>query len=252
MTLLSVMMVLSVMALMTLGAARYALWGERLSQGERDLAVSFEAAEAALLDAEWDVMGLRTDPANGEASKRHCDFVAAEFLANTRPGAAVCGQGQSVGVCFDAAHPGQAWRQASPWLRTEVGQAAQNRTVAYGQFTEPDSAAGAATTLCGGVGAFDSLGGRASPRRMGDHGRRFWPQPRDPDLVAGGVGQTRACCANALCRHHAGAAKSLAIPGTPDANGFAQTLALSGSACFDRRNRGNALASAALRATQLA
>ena len=135
MTLLSVMMVLSVMALMTLGAARYALWGERLSQGERDLAVSFEAAEAALLDAEWDVMGLRTDPANGEASKRHCDFVAAEFLANTRPGAAVCGQGQSVGVCFDAAHPGQAWRQASPWLRTEVGQAAQNRTVAYGQFT---------------------------------------------------------------------------------------------------------------------
>jgi Tfp pilus assembly protein PilX len=46
MTLLSVMLVLSVLALMSMGAVRLAIWGERLSQAELDLAVSFEAAEA--------------------------------------------------------------------------------------------------------------------------------------------------------------------------------------------------------------
>ena len=39
MTLLSVMLVLSVLALMSMGAARLAIWGERLSQGELDLVV---------------------------------------------------------------------------------------------------------------------------------------------------------------------------------------------------------------------
>jgi type IV pilus assembly protein PilX len=135
MALLSVMMILSVLGLMAMGAARFALWGERLSQGERDLAVSFEAAEAALLDAELDVMGRNTQSASAWASQRHCDFVAAEFLASKRTTSSVCGQGRAVGVCWDPAHPGQAWRKTLVWLRTERGTGAHNQTVAYGQFT---------------------------------------------------------------------------------------------------------------------
>jgi prepilin-type N-terminal cleavage/methylation domain-containing protein len=132
MTLLSVMLVLSVLALMSMGAARLAIWGERLSQGELDLAVSFEAAEAALWDAEWDVMGV-----DNSASARHCDFVASSFLANreTTGGEARCGVGPHAGVCFDADHPGQAWRRLTDVMKSESGQGAQNQTVAYGQFT---------------------------------------------------------------------------------------------------------------------
>ena len=144
MTLLSVMMVLSILALMSMSAARFALWGARLSQGERDLAVSFEAAEAALQDAEWDVMGESTQSMG--VSTRHCDFAAAEFLtprggtssfkvASTRMAKSVCGAGHAAGVCFDSVHPGQAWRQMLTALRNEHGTAVQNQTVAYGQFT---------------------------------------------------------------------------------------------------------------------
>ncbi len=137
MTLLSVMLVLSVLALMSMGAARLAIWGERLSQGELDLAVSFEAAEAALWDAEWDVMGLNNMGLNNTASARHCDFVAASFLANkeTTGVEARCGVGPHAGVCFDADHPGQAWRRLTGVMKSESGQGAQNQTVAYGQFT---------------------------------------------------------------------------------------------------------------------
>lgn len=144
MTLLSVMMVLSILALMGMSAARFALWGERLSQGERDLAVSFEAAESALQDAEWDVMGQSTQSVG--VSTRHCDFAAAEFLtpgegtdsfkiASTRMAKSVCGAGHAAGVCFDSVHPGQAWRQMLTALRNEHGTAVQNQTAAYGQFT---------------------------------------------------------------------------------------------------------------------
>ena len=56
-TLVIVLMLLVIVTLLGVGAARIALLGERTTRNERDYQVAWQAAEAALMDAQFDIRG---------------------------------------------------------------------------------------------------------------------------------------------------------------------------------------------------
>ena len=116
------MMVVSVLGL---GAAQIALMGERSSRNERDQQIAWQAAEAAMIDAELDIflsdsneVGTRKEIFDGKSAK---DFVDG------------CGTtGNSKGLCaFDAAATKPAW------LTVDFSDTDDDApTVPYGHFTD--------------------------------------------------------------------------------------------------------------------
>ncbi|MBS0318586.1 MAG: pilus assembly protein PilX, partial [Proteobacteria bacterium] len=56
-SLLVVLLILMVVTVLGLGSAQIAMMGERGARNDRDLQVAWQAADAALLDAEADMMG---------------------------------------------------------------------------------------------------------------------------------------------------------------------------------------------------
>ena len=62
-TLVIVLMLLVIVTLLGVGAARIALLGERTTRNERDYQIAWQAAEAALMDAQFDIRGPNADAA---------------------------------------------------------------------------------------------------------------------------------------------------------------------------------------------
>ena len=118
---------LVVLALMVIGVsgARIALYGERAARAERDRHIAFQAAEAALQDAETDIEG-GSDPASVRAA-----LFALDNAIGFDPG---CGQGPvpNRGLCAHAGAPAVPAWQAIALAAPEADAAA---TVAYGSFT---------------------------------------------------------------------------------------------------------------------
>ena len=128
-SLIIVLLILMVVSVLGLGAAQIALMGERSARNDRDQQIAWQAAEAAMIDAELDIfaestIGTRKDIFDGKNAK---DFVAG------------CGtSGTSKGLCaFDAA-------AAKPvWLTVDFTNTDEDApTVPYGQFTERSFAYG--------------------------------------------------------------------------------------------------------------
>lgn len=99
-------------------AANNALQGDKAARNERDRQVAFQAAEAALVDAEQDI----------ESGSRSILF-AKDSAEGFYEGCA--GAGPHLGLCLPAMEG-----QPPAWLLADfAGEAAQARTVSYGQFT---------------------------------------------------------------------------------------------------------------------
>ena len=122
-----VLTLLIALALLIIGisAARTALHAERAARSERDRHIAFQAAEAALSDAERDIEG-----GSNPGSTRAALFA---------PGSALgfddgCGVAPAVncGLCAHVAAPGPA-----AWQRVALAapEAQAGNTVAYGSFT---------------------------------------------------------------------------------------------------------------------
>jgi type IV pilus assembly protein PilX len=119
--------VMLAMMIVGVSAMRSALNGEKAARGERDRGVAFQAAEAALVDAERDI-----DGAAGPHSARAAMF---------RPGRAAdfvdgCGAGAgnpALGLCARAIAPATpVWQR----VRLDAQEAARGaRFVEYGRFT---------------------------------------------------------------------------------------------------------------------
>ena len=62
-TLVIVLMLLVVVTLLGVGAARMAMLAERSARNDRDYQVAWQAAEAALMDAQFDIRGPNASPA---------------------------------------------------------------------------------------------------------------------------------------------------------------------------------------------
>jgi Tfp pilus assembly protein PilX len=135
-TLVTVLFVLVAVLIVGVSAAQTALNAEKSARQERDRHIAFQAAEAALADAERDIEG-GSDPASPRA---------ALFAAGSAIGFADgCGRGQdsiNLGLCMRAPAPlAPAWQAAE--LSDETGSAIN--TIPYGKFTGAAMPAGSGT-----------------------------------------------------------------------------------------------------------
>lgn len=97
-SLIVVMMILIIASLLGVGGAQIALMSERGARNDRDMQIAWQAAEAALIDAEFDM----TDP----ASTRHALFDGQNRTAFQEG----CGtSGTSVGLCAITTSGKPAW-----------------------------------------------------------------------------------------------------------------------------------------------
>lgn len=117
-----VLIILGILSLLGVAATHMTLLTERSSRYDRDWQVAYQSAEAALLDAEFDIRGPNTS-----ASKRVSQFSNTSLLGFT----AGCGtSGSDRGLCLPTTAGKAAWYQVD-FLDTS----ASAPTVEFGQFT---------------------------------------------------------------------------------------------------------------------
>jgi type IV pilus assembly protein PilX len=125
-SLIIVMLILVVVSILGVGSIQIAMMAERGTRNDRDMQLAWQAAEAALVDAEFDIEGL---PASS-GSKRNNIFKLSQtdttkFIEN-------CGtSGESIGLCSLNETDRSAWITVD---FTVTGSKAA--TTSFGQFTE--------------------------------------------------------------------------------------------------------------------
>ncbi|BEP39516.1 PilX N-terminal domain-containing pilus assembly protein [Variovorax sp. V15] len=119
-SLIVVLLLLVIVSILGAGAAQIATMGERSARNDRDMQVAWQSAEAALMDAEFDIHG----PA---ASSRRAVFTD---MANTNAFVSGCGSsGNSKGLCALETTGKPAW------LAVDFTATTGAKTTAYGEFT---------------------------------------------------------------------------------------------------------------------
>ena len=133
-SLIVVMLILVVVSILGISGIQIAMMGERATRNDRDQQVAWQAAEVALLDAEFDIEGLpitSTNKRNSVFKLRETDFT--KFVQD-------CGNsGQSRGLCLLNTTPG-----AKPaWLTVDFTATGNNApTTEFGTFTDRSFPAG--------------------------------------------------------------------------------------------------------------
>ncbi|MDQ0081489.1 type IV pilus assembly protein PilX [Variovorax boronicumulans] len=124
MSLMVVLMMLIIIAVLGVGAASLSLVNERSARNDRDSEVAFQAAEAALMDAEIDITGPNTNSA-----QRLCSFSDKDNISAFVPGCG--GAGGSQGLCTASASG-----TAPAWLQIDFSVTDSSaKSVALGTFT---------------------------------------------------------------------------------------------------------------------
>lgn len=119
-SLVTVLLLLVVVTVLAVGAAQLSLVNERSARNDRDNEIALQAAEAALIDAELDILGP-----NPSTASRLCLFNNKEVA----PFVEGCGSGANLGLCAPSA-PGTT----PAWMKADLSPASKN-SVAYGTFT---------------------------------------------------------------------------------------------------------------------
>ncbi|WP_421955818.1 pilus assembly PilX family protein [Polaromonas sp.] len=132
-SLVVVLIMLSVIFVIGVISARLSLFSERASRNDRDRQIAFQSAEAALLDAELDILGPNT-----AGNRRVCAFDSLKPAVFV-PG---CGTGSKTGMCLSTTVEGEGWKNVKAQYSTESGTATSNLTVQFGQFTGQSIAQG--------------------------------------------------------------------------------------------------------------
>lgn len=127
-TLMIVLLLLIVVLLLGVSASEIALQGEKSSRNDRDRQIAFQAAEAALLDAETDI------EASPDVLRSRSNLFGAHGVAGLSPTEALCARGDGnvfLGICRYENEEEPAWHHVD---FLDAG-AASVHTVAYGRFT---------------------------------------------------------------------------------------------------------------------
>lgn len=120
-SLIIVLLLLVIVSILGVGAAQIATMGERSARNDRDMQVAWQSAEAALMDAEFDIHGP------GTANRQ----VVFTNMANTNAFLSGCGDsGNSKGLCTLATSGKPAWLSVD---FTATGTGA--KTAGFGDFT---------------------------------------------------------------------------------------------------------------------
>ena len=121
-SLITTLILLVVVTILGVGAAQIVLQSEKSTRYERDSQIAFQSAEAALLDAEFDIRGP-----NLSANQRVDSFVtgsAAGFVDG-------CGTGTQRGLCAPSAAG-----QKPVWYRVNFqNESSSAQAVKFGEFT---------------------------------------------------------------------------------------------------------------------
>lgn len=121
-SLVIVLMILVVVSVLGIGSSQVAMLGERTARHDRDTQIAFEAAEAALVDAQYDIRGPNTS-----ANSRVATFSG----LNKKDFVDGCGdQTTNRGLCVPSTTDKPVWAQVD---FTTTGSSA--RTAAYGEYT---------------------------------------------------------------------------------------------------------------------
>lgn len=133
-SLIVVLLILVVVSILGVSGIQVAMMGERGTRNDRDQQIAWQAAEAALIDAEFDIEGL---PASS-TTKRNAIFKRSEpqfdkFISD-------CGNnGQEQGLCMLNTGP----TDKPAWLKVDFTQNGTTaRTVQFGTFTGRDFPSG--------------------------------------------------------------------------------------------------------------
>lgn len=123
-SLITTLILLVVVTVLGIGASQIALLAEKSTRFGRDAQIAFQAAEAALIDAEFDIRGPNTS-----ANQRLATFVTGNTVAFIDG----CGTDISRGLCLPAV-TGQkpVWYASSVDFTNETSSAT---TVKFGDFT---------------------------------------------------------------------------------------------------------------------
>lgn len=121
-SLIVTLILLVVVAIMGVGASQMVLLTERSTRFDRDYQIAFQAAEAALLDAEFDIRGP-----NASGSQRISSFSPKDVLGFTDE----CGTGTDRGKCNPAADG-----QNPVWYQVDFTDTSLTaKTAKFGEFT---------------------------------------------------------------------------------------------------------------------
>ena len=125
-SLVVVMLILVVASILGVAGVQISMMAERATRNDRDLQVAWQAAEAALIDAELDIQGQPVSATNKRPEvfdRKNVDL--AKFL----PGCGKAGEGKSFGLCTSVG--------AKPdWLTVDFTTTGTNApTVGFGTFT---------------------------------------------------------------------------------------------------------------------
>ncbi len=136
-SLIVVLLILVIVSLLGAGGAQIAMMAERGSRNDRDMQLAWQAAESALMDAEFDIHGPNTS-----AAKRQNVFTD---LHDTNAFVVGCGTSTtSKGLCA-LTETGQP-----AWLAVDLAASGSGaRSVAFGEFTGRTFAANLASTSSG-------------------------------------------------------------------------------------------------------
>lgn len=133
------LLMLSVVLLLGVAAAQIALQEEKTSRNDMDRQIAFQAAQAALSDAELDIQ------ASPDADRSRSHLFSIEGLSEfSENGNFACGAGSTnkfLGVCLVAEDETPSW-QIVDFLDTA---ASSMQSVPYGQFTGQEFQAGVGT-----------------------------------------------------------------------------------------------------------
>lgn len=121
-SLVVVLIIMVVVTMLGISATQIVLLSERSSRYDRDWQIAYQSAEAALLDAEFDIRGPNTS-----ASKRVANFKPTSMLGFTDG----CGSGVDLGLCMPSVGAKPVWYNVD--FKDESTSA---KTVQFGQFTD--------------------------------------------------------------------------------------------------------------------
>lgn len=119
-SLITTLILLSVVTVLGIGASQMVLLSERATRFDRDTQIAFQEAEAALIDAEFDIRGPNTS-----ANQRVATFSATSGLGF------IDGCGTGTGLCLPAADG-----QKPVWYTVDfTDKSSSAKTVKFGDFT---------------------------------------------------------------------------------------------------------------------
>lgn len=127
MSLITVLLILVVVSILGVAGIRISMMGERSTRNDRDLQLAWQSAEAALIDAELDILG---EPAGSAAGRGGIFQRGSTDVSKFLPGCGNSLDTKNTGLCYSV--PGLA----PDWLTVDLASSSGNpSSVGFGTFT---------------------------------------------------------------------------------------------------------------------